>query len=494
MTGRALLCLALFAASCTGSDDSGPVRVDVIGEAAALADPARAAPTESGALILAALAQGLVAIDAEGEIEPALAKRWTVLDDGLTYIFRLNDVVWPDGTALTAGQVARQLRSLRNSSRSRLAPLLADIEEVNAVTPQIVEIRLARPRIDFLTLLAQPDLAMVIGGEGLGPFVLADGYALDRQGPVLLEPYRSPAEEDDEEANAEPPAPIAPSETVELRFLPGALAVARFDLGQTDLVLGGRWTSLPFARAIEPAADQLVVDPVEGLFGLAFVEDNGFLAEQENRWLLSITINRDILISQLGDGAEARSLIVAPGVGDIAPRSAPDWLATELAARRQFGRARVALWTAANGPIDPIRVALPEEPGSRIVFAAIRNSWRTIGIEAERVGWGEDADLRLVDEIAASDSALWYLQRFACGRSSPCSQAYEEALTALAETRISQLYENRMAEAAAELEAMMPFIPLARPIRWSLVSPQIAAFRPNRHASHPLDTLRGSSD
>ena len=103
------------------------------------------------------MAQGLVAFDAEGEIEPALARRWTVLNDGRTYIFRLEDLGWQDGTALTAGQIARRIRAARDGgSRSRIAPLLADIEEVSAVTPQILEIRLTRPRLDFLHLLASP--------------------------------------------------------------------------------------------------------------------------------------------------------------------------------------------------------------------------------------------------------------------------------------------------------------------------------------------------
>ncbi|NNC72134.1 MAG: ABC transporter substrate-binding protein [Sphingomonadaceae bacterium] len=489
-----LIVLLLSLAACGNGQDNGPLRTDVIGEAAALADPIRRPPSEHGAFVLDAMAQGLVAIDADGEIEPALARRWTVLDDGRTYIFRLDDFVWQDGTALTAGQIARQLRAARRGGpRSRVAPVLTDIEEVNAVTPQILEVRLTRPRLDFLHILASAELAMVIENEGLGPYALADGYALDDEAPALLSPLRPPIDEEDDETA--PPPPIAPEETVELHFTRAALAVARFDLGRTDIVLGGRWTTLPLAEAIDPAAANLVLDPTDGLFGLAFVEQAGFLANADNRRVLSMTVDRAQLVALLGrDEAEAREVIMASDAEDIAPVAAPAWIEADLEGRRQFGRAAVSIWRAANGEIEPLRIALPDEPGSRPIFAILRNSWRAIGIEVERVAWDADADLRLVDRIAATPSASWYLQQFHCERGLPCSQAYEEALSLIDETRSPRAYALRIADAAAELEAMTPFIPLLRPIRWSLISSRISGFRANRYASHPLDTLLDGGD
>ena len=38
-----------------------------------------------------ATAAGLVTLDSKGEIEPALADRWIVTDDGRSYIFRLRE-------------------------------------------------------------------------------------------------------------------------------------------------------------------------------------------------------------------------------------------------------------------------------------------------------------------------------------------------------------------------------------------------------------------
>ena len=264
----------------------------------------------------------------------------------------------------------------------------------------------------------------------------------------------------------------------------------RFDLGQSDIVLGGRWTTLPLAEAIDPAAARLMLDPTDGLFGLAFVEQAGFLADADNRRVLSMTVDRAQLAALLDrDEAEPRSLIVPGDAEDIGPVTAPAWLETDLEGRRQFARAAVAIWRAANGELEPLRIALPDEPGSRPVFAVLRNSWRAIGVEVERVDWDADADLRLIDRIAATPSATWYLQQFPCERGLSCSESYAEALGLIGEATSSEDYAQRVAEAAAELESMTPFVPLLRPIRWSLISPRITGFRPNRYASHPLDTL-----
>ncbi len=81
--------LALLVAGCDTASDR-PVEVAVIG------DPG--SPFVSGArlplaaqLVRSATAEGLVGFDEQGRVIPALADRWIVTDDGLSYIFRLND-------------------------------------------------------------------------------------------------------------------------------------------------------------------------------------------------------------------------------------------------------------------------------------------------------------------------------------------------------------------------------------------------------------------
>src|SRR5687768_13987579 len=121
----------------------------------------------------AATGTGLVALDAQGDVIPALADRWIVTDDGRSFIFRLRDGAWPDGRELTAESartaLSETIRALRGTS---LGLDLAPIEEVRAMAGRVVEIRLSAPVPTLLQLLAQPELALVRGVGGSGDMLL----------------------------------------------------------------------------------------------------------------------------------------------------------------------------------------------------------------------------------------------------------------------------------------------------------------------------------
>src|SRR3546814_19871595 len=79
----------------------------------------------------------------------------------MSYIFRIGDVTWPDGSAVTARAVVQRLRrELAPGSRNPLRPYLTAIDEVVEMTPEVIEVRLKTPRPDLLRLPARPDLAI----------------------------------------------------------------------------------------------------------------------------------------------------------------------------------------------------------------------------------------------------------------------------------------------------------------------------------------------
>lgn len=490
MIRRALPLLALLAFGCTDARDRDEgIVVSFAGAVPDIADPGSSPPGPAAALLLEGTAQGLVALDAEGQVEPALARRWILLDDGLSYIFRLENVTWDDGETLTARQIVRRFEEARRQGgRNRLGHLLGEIDAINAVTPEILEITLRHPHPDFLQLLAQPDLAIMREGAGLGPLEIAEA----QRGRMLLRPRPDPADDDPGENGDQtaPPTGADSDHEIVLRFEPMSRAVARFELGMSDLVLGGSWLDIFYAEAIEPATDQLVLDPVQGLFGLGFVEESGFLGEPANRDLLAMAIDRERIVAGFARiEAEVQLTIVPAGASGLDRLSSPDWIDAGLARRRAFAANRVARWIETNGEIAPIRIALADLPGSRCLFAAIRASWRAIGIDAVRAPIDADADLRLIDRVAPSDSAEWYLTQFRCGKGFPCSEELDAALDAADAAATSEDRIRSLAEAEAMLTQLVPFIPLMRPIRWSLISSRITNFHPNRYASHPLDTL-----
>src|SRR6187402_766124 len=94
----------------------------------------------------AATGAGLVSLDPQGEVIPALADRWIVTDDGRSFIFRLRDGTWPDGRDLTAESVRTAMReAIRALDGTSLGLDLAPIEEVRAMAGRVIEIRLSAP-------------------------------------------------------------------------------------------------------------------------------------------------------------------------------------------------------------------------------------------------------------------------------------------------------------------------------------------------------------
>lgn len=148
MRGRASSVSALAAlltlAGC-GSSSDGPLSIGVMGsEASVFAPGVRLSP--GGQELRSATAAGLVTLDAQGEIEPALADRWIVTDDGRSYIFRLREGTWPDGAALTGDSARDALRSaIRQLSGTSLGLDLGQVGEVRAMAGRVVEIDLASP-------------------------------------------------------------------------------------------------------------------------------------------------------------------------------------------------------------------------------------------------------------------------------------------------------------------------------------------------------------
>ena len=471
--------LALLLAAGCRKPETGPVTVSVIGGAPTLANPNRTRLDPPSAMLTAAVAQGLVRFDQAGQIEPALAQSWTVSDDGMSYVFRLARTRWPDGREVNAEQVAERLRAgASRASRNRLKPLLGAVAEILAMTDRVIEIRLKSPRPNFLQLLAQPDMAIIRAGQGTGPFTAEPA----EPGVVRL---RWP--EPDEEGES----PAAATPDILLRGERAALAVARFDAGLTALVTGGTFVDLPIARAAAPPAAALRVDPVNGLVGLTVTSRTGLVGSAEGRRALSMAIDRAALVAALRiPDLAARTSLLPGGIEEQPVPVMPSWAANPLPVRQAAARAIVAAQSE-TGPVL-VRVAMPDGPGATLLFAHLRRDWRTIGVEAERARPDERADLRFVDEVAPAAMASWYLRHFTCQSSLVCDAEADVAMEAARNVRTAP--ERRQALAAADqlLTDAVPFIPIAAPVRWSLVGPRLTGFQPNMFGRHFVGGLIAS--
>jgi peptide/nickel transport system substrate-binding protein len=90
------------------------------------------------------------------DIEPALATKWTVSDDGLTYTFTLRDgVVFADGTPLDSTAVQKSFER-RTAVNQGPAYMLATVAGYETPDPQTIVIKLSAPTSAFLHYLAAP--------------------------------------------------------------------------------------------------------------------------------------------------------------------------------------------------------------------------------------------------------------------------------------------------------------------------------------------------
>lgn len=474
-----LICLlALVAGGCNRRDD-GPVSVSVIGGQDAFAQMRGVRLSPAAQVLRAATVEGLVGFDAGGRVVPALADRWIVTEDGQSYIFRLRNGEWPDGSAITGETAAATLRRTIASLRgTALARDLAPISEVRAMAGRVVEVRLSTAVPDLLDLLAQPELGLAWKNRGAGPMKLTRRGGVAELVPIPPELRGLPAEENWSER----------VRGLHVRPEPAAAAVARFDEGYADIVLGGTADTLPLVRASGLSRGNLRLDPVIGLFGLAVVSRNGLLADPENREAIAMAIDREALLAEFNVGGwEPTTRIVSPEAADDLGTVGERWVGLDLAARQGIAAARIERWNKAGNSPRTIRIALPATPGGKIVFERLRADLTAIGLKTVRVKEAQDADLRLYDAVARYGRVAWFLNQLSCAAGRPvCSPEGDarmaEALAAPdAETRAAL-----QAEAEAEITAANGFIPFARPLRWSLVRGDITGFAINPWGLHPL--------
>ena len=465
------LVLALLPAGCR-DQQAGPPQVIVIGPEPRLADPRVGPLNPSDALLLQNVAQGLVAFDQSGNIVAGLAERWNVSNDGLSYIFRIAPARWANGSKVSAEQVARLLRrQIQGASRNPLRDPLGAIGEVVVMTDRVIEIRLNAPRPNLLSLLAQPEMALLRNGNGTGPF------AMDGTGPDDVRLRRTIEN-------------IETDETSEKELLLSGKAadeaIAAFIAGKADLVLGGTFADLPIARQVRRPRNALRFDPASGLFGLAPGGRGGPFASEEWRRLLNRAIDRDSFLAAIAvPGLTPRATLLEAGLDGLAAPAAPAWTATPINERRS-GLAAEAKSLIGDGGALEIRVFLPRGLGGDVLFRQLELDWSVLGLKVVRATSAASADFVLIDEVAPSASPAWFARRFRCAATPACDPKVDELLQAARDAKIPAQRYALIGQAAAQIDDQALFLPIAAPVRWALVGDRITSFAGNRFARHSL--------
>ena len=480
----ALLLAALLLLAGCGSGDDGTLAVAWLEPADSLY--ASGVRLSSGAQHLrAATGSGLVALDPAGEVVPALAERWIITDDGKSFIFRLREDRWADGSAMSSTSVANALRqTIRRLRGTSLGRDLAPVADVRAMAGRVVEIRLSEPLPDLLLLLAQPELALRGPGGEIGPMQLA------RDGARASLRFRPPEQRG------------LPQEEgwelfvrqLELRASDPQAALAAFDDGDVDLVMGGTIAHLPLVDTGPLSRGTVRLDPVIGLFGIQVRRARGPLADEGVREGLAMALDRPALLARYNVGGwEPTTRLVAPGLPGDPGLIAERWADREIADLRAMAAGRLRSWQARSGgdggPVE-LTIAMGSGPGLDLLLRDLAGQFSAIGIRLTRAVNEGEADLLLVDRIARYPDARWFLNQFHCSlRQGLCAPEADATVAQLAAAPTPEDRVRLLAEAEAQLTLANVYLPIGAPLRFTLVRGSVNGFVPNAFAFHPLPSL-----
>ena len=153
------------------------------------ADPDALDPATSGSfttrIVLAALCDKLIDVDADLNYVPQLATAWRWEDNARALVLSLRQgVVFHDGTPLDAEAVRVNLERYRSAPESLRKTELRPVSAVEVVDPATIRLRLSEPYAPILAVLSDR------AGMMMSPRALASQGAPMAQNPVCSGPFR----------------------------------------------------------------------------------------------------------------------------------------------------------------------------------------------------------------------------------------------------------------------------------------------------------------
>lgn len=154
-------------------------------------DPTAGAAAAIDEVVYANIFEGLTRFGSDGSVMPALAKSWSISDDGLVYTFTLNaGVKFHDGSNFDARDVKFSLDRARSEvSTNAQKQLFTGIDTVEVTDAETVVLTLSQPNGALLFNLAWGDAVVVSPDSfdkaktapvGTGPFVFSKWVQGDR--------------------------------------------------------------------------------------------------------------------------------------------------------------------------------------------------------------------------------------------------------------------------------------------------------------------------
>lgn len=159
-----LILMPTVLCACAGgkADDSSQIVVGIAQDLEDSLDPHKAVAAGTKEILFNVF-EGLLKPDSEGNIVPAVASDYEVLEDGQCYKFTLREgVTFHNGKPVTAEDVKYSLEKIAGMMGSEpMIPAYSLIEEVEIIDDQTVSIHLSDKDVDFPAYLAMVNAAII---------------------------------------------------------------------------------------------------------------------------------------------------------------------------------------------------------------------------------------------------------------------------------------------------------------------------------------------
>ncbi|WP_456268206.1 peptide ABC transporter substrate-binding protein [Kushneria sp. AK178] len=398
------LLLSLIGAGLTLSAPltvAATLNVGISGDPASL-DPARVTGGVWEEDVLRDIFEGLIAIDAQGQIIPGVATDWETSDDGKTYTFHLReDARWSDGEPVTAEDFVFALRYQVNpETASNYAHRLYPVVNAQAINAGEAEpdtlgvesrddgrtlvIHLNEPAAYFLKTLVLPF------GYPIPEHVVTDkGEQWSRPANIVVNGAFKPVRwvsSTELDTVKNPEFHDADSVTLDgVNYYPiedKNAGISRFRAGELDIL-----RDFPAARyqwLEEQLPEAVRITPSLGSYYYVFnLREGSPVADRRVREALSLAIRRDVISEKLLDGAVTPSHSLVPeGVSHYTPAAQPG-LDADMDTR--MNRARELMADAGFGPDNPLDLTLRYNSGDehQRIAVAVAAMWKPLGVNVE---------------------------------------------------------------------------------------------------------------
>ena len=483
-------------------------------------DPARA-QDEHTFNVLTDLYEGLLAIDAAGNIVNAAASAWEVSDDGLVYTFQLaDDARWSNGEPVTAEHfVVGMRRALAPETGSAYNFLLHPIRNaqeivsgdmpveslgVTAVDNRTLAIELGAPTAYFPSVLTMPIAYPHFGDAEVPHARYSDPEAFVGNGPFLLDEWhpgshirlrKNPLFREADQVAIDGVKFFVITEPVR------ELTMFRAEeLDITSTVPGSHVKSLR-----ETHASELQIAPSLALYYLAFDLSEAPFDNAALRKALSMAIDRDALVRVIGRGEQPAYGLVPDGVNNYEPARF-GWAA--LPAEERLARARRHYEESGYSAKRPLRLTLLYDAGDlhETIVLAVADMWQEalgVEVELEKREWKYFLATR-------ENRDDWQVMRFAWSGDYDHPGTFADILRSTSPQNLpgyaSDRYDRLLseAEAATEPQEQMrlyalaeaemlgddPIVPLYFFVSKHLVAPGVSGFEGNVLDRHPSRYLQ----